>query len=290
MRNSEIKLAVGDGGTITGTLREPADEPHAALVIHPATATPERFYAGFASFLAENGLATVTYDYRGTGRSGSPRAHRALGMRDWMEGDVPAVATWTAERFPALPQLAIGHSLGGHALSLGNGTAGLAAFALLASHAGTVNAIPDPMERFRVRMVLHLLGPALGAALGYVPARRLGLGEDIPAAAMTQWGGWARLPRYFFDDPSMRASERAATVTQPVLALGFSDDPWATPGQIDMLTGKLVAASVERRTYSPADGGVTKIGHHGFLRSGVRETLWPEVLGWLNKQAASVAR
>lgn len=290
MRTSAIEIAVGGTGTISGTLREPAGEPHAALVIHPATATPERFYANFATFLAENGIATVTYDYRGTGRSGSPRAHRYLGMREWMECDVPAVAAWTAARFPDVPQLAIGHSLGGHALSLGNGTAGLAAFALLASHAGTVNAIPDPVERFRVRLVLHLLGPALGAALGYVPARRLGLGEDIPAAAMAQWGGWSRLPRYFFDDPSMRAGERAATVTQPVLALGFSDDPWATPAQIDVLTSHLTAASVERRTYSPADGGVPTIGHHGFLRRAVRETLWPEVLTWLSKQAASAAR
>ncbi|MEV6300049.1 alpha/beta hydrolase [Actinoplanes sp. NPDC051861] len=285
MRNSRIQIPVEGGGVVAGTLWEPAGEPHAALVIHPATATPERFYANFASFLAENGIATVTYDYRGTGGSGSPRAHRHLGMRDWMEGDVPAVAGWAAERFPGVPHLAIGHSLGGHALSLGNGTAGLAGFLLLASHAGTVKAIPDRAERFRVRLMLHLLGPALGAALGYVPARRLGLGEDIPAAAMNQWGGWARLPRYFFDDPAMRASERAARVTQPVLALGFSDDPWATPAQIDMLTGHLTAATVERRTYTPADGGVARIGHHGFLRSGVRETLWPEVVTWLSKRA-----
>ncbi|MFC7528322.1 serine aminopeptidase domain-containing protein [Actinoplanes sp. GCM10030250] len=290
MRNSKIQVPVDGGGVISGTLWEPADNAHATLVIHPATATPERFYAGFAAFLAGNGIAAVTYDYRGTGGSGSPRVHRHLGMRDWMEGDVPAAAAWAAERFPGLPRLAIGHSLGGHALSLGNGTAGLTAFALLASHAGTARAVPDPVERFRVRLLLHVLGPALGAVLGYVPARRLGLGEDIPAAAMRQWGGWARLPRYFFDDPAMRARERAATVTQPVLAIGFTDDPWATPEQVDFLTSHLTAANVERRTYSPADGGVARIGHHGFLRRGVQETLWPEVVTWLSKHAQSAPR
>ncbi|MEU4562771.1 alpha/beta fold hydrolase [Actinoplanes sp. NPDC023936] len=279
MRNTEIRV-----GQIAGTLREPDDEPAAALVIHPATATPERFYTNFATYLADNGVATVTYDYRGTGRSGSPRANRRIGMREWIEQDVPAVAEWTAARFPGLPLLAVGHSVGGHALALGYGTAGLSGFALIAAHAASARAIPDPAERRRVRLVLHVLGPALAAVLGYVPARRLGLGEDIPAAAMTQWGSWARRDGYFFDDPSMRAAARAATVTPPVLAIGFTDDKWATPEAIDTLTGHLTAARVERRTYSPADGDVATIGHHGFLRRGVRDTLWPELLTWLQKQ------
>ncbi|WP_229071199.1 serine aminopeptidase domain-containing protein [Actinoplanes sp. DH11] len=280
MRTTEVRI-----GPIAGTLREPDEPPAAALVIHPATATPERFYTAFATYLAENGIATVTYDYRGTGRSGSPRANRAIGMRDWIDHDVPAVAEWTDARFPGLPRLAVGHSVGGHALALGSGTAGLAGLVLLASHAASVRAVPDPAERRRVRLVLHLLGPALAAVLGYVPARRLGLGEDIPAAAMTQWGAWARLDGYFFDDPAVRAAERAATVTGPVLAIGFTDDKWATAAAIDQLTGHLTSAEVERRTYSPADGGVDAIGHHGFLRRGVRDTLWPELLTWLQKQS-----
>jgi predicted alpha/beta hydrolase len=279
MRNNEVRI-----GAIAGTVREPDDEPTAALVIHPATATPERFYTNFASYLADHGIATVTYDYRGTGRSGSPRAHRGLGMRDWITSDVPAVAAWTASRYPDLPQLAIGHSVGGHALALGYGGAGLSGLVILASHAASVRAIPDPAERRRVTFLLHGVGPALGALLGYVPARRLGLGEDIPAAAMRQWGAWGRLENYFFDDPSMNAAARAATVTQPVLALGLSDDKWATPASMDRLIAHLTSAQVDRRTYSPADGGVTEIGHHGFLRRGVRDTLWPEVLTWLQKQ------
>ncbi|MEU4692628.1 alpha/beta fold hydrolase [Actinoplanes sp. NPDC023714] len=279
MRTNEVRI-----GQIAGTLREPDETPAAALVIHPATATPERFYANFASYLAGNGIATLTYDYRGTGRSGSPRANRSLGMRDWITEDVPAVTAWTATRFPGQPQLAIGHSVGGHALALGYGGSGLAGLVILASHAASVAAIPDPAERRRVRLVLHVLGPALAAVLGYVPARRLGLGEDIPATAMRQWGAWAKLDGYFFDDPAMEAAARAATVTQPVLAVGFTDDKWATPASIDRLTGHLTGADVERRTYSPADGGVDAIGHHGFLRRGVRDTLWPELLTWLQKQ------
>jgi predicted alpha/beta hydrolase len=282
MRNSSIEIA-----GLVGTLFEPAGEPAAVVVIHSATATPAGFYTGFASFLAENRIAAVTYDYRGTGRSGSPREHRDVGMRDWIEQDVPAVTAWAAERFPGLPQLAVGHSVGGHALTLGRGGPGLTAFVLVASHLASMAAIPGRVERLRVRLVLSLIGPALAGLLGYVPARRLGLGEDISVAAVRQWSGWGRLPNYLFDDPRMHAAERAAAVTQPVLAISLSDDPWATPAQVDRLAERLVNAPVERRAFTPADAGMARIGHHGFMRRGARETLWPELLTWLQKQVAN---
>lgn len=281
MRNTLIDV---DG--LGGTLFEPAEEPAAVLVVHPATATPAGFYAGFASFLAENRIAVVTYDYRGTGRSGSPRDHREVGMRDWIEQDVPAMTAWAAARFPGLPQLAVGHSVGGHALALGRGGPGLTAFVLVASHVASIAAIPDRVERLRVRLVLSLLGPALAGFLGYVPARRLGLGEDISVAAVRQWAGWGALPNYLFDDPIMRGAERAAAVTQPVLVIGLSDDPWATPGQVGELAARLPNAQVERRTHTPADAGVQRIGHHGFMRRSARDTLWPDLLTWLQKRIA----
>ncbi|MEU4619298.1 alpha/beta hydrolase [Actinoplanes sp. NPDC023801] len=282
MRNSSIEIA-----GLAGTLFEPAGEPAAVVVIHPATATPAGFYAAFATYLTENGIAAITYDYRGTGRSGSPRDHRDAGMRQWIEQDVPAVTAWAAGRFPGLPQLAVGHSVGGHALALGRGGPGLTAFALVASHVASIAAVPGRIERLRVRLVLSVLGPALAAVLGYVPARRLGLGEDIPVAAVRQWSGWGRLPEYLFSDPEMRGAERAAEVTQPVLVIGLSDDPWATQAQVDRLAERLVNASVERRIFTPAEAGVNRIGHHGFMRRSARETLWPELLTWLQKRIAN---
>ncbi|GAA1708443.1 alpha/beta fold hydrolase [Isoptericola hypogeus] len=281
MTTDELRIQIPAGGWVVGTVRTPADgAPRAVLVIHPATAVPERLYTSFAEYLAANGYAAVTYDYRGTGRSGSPRDHRGLRMRDWMADDVPAVAAWARPRFGDVPQLAVGHSIGGHALALGHGSRGLAAFVTVASHAGVTATIPDRAERARVGLVLRAVGPAAARVLGYVPGRRLGLGEDMPAAAMLEWSRWSRLPGYFFDDPTLRAAEEAARVTGDVLAFGFTDDPWATPAQIDAITDRLTGARVERRTWSPADGGVERIGHTGFFRRGLRDTLWPQLLAW----------
>ncbi|ALV44400.1 hypothetical protein MB46_01560 [Arthrobacter alpinus] len=281
-RSSDVTITSSHGGEIRGTLRIPAQgDPGAVVVIHPATAVPERLYAGFAEYLAQEGFATLSYDYRGTGRSGLPKDHRSLRMRDWMDQDVPDTAEWAATAFPDLSRFAIGHSVGGHALMLGSGVEGLRGMVSVASHAGVTESIPSVTERAKVWLILRVAGPVAARVLGYIPGRKLGLGEDIPAAAMLEWGGWSRKPGYFFDDPTMNAAYRAAQVTGPVLSIGFSDDPWATPQQIEAITDRLTSADVERRTYSPVDFGVASIGHMGFFRRSQRAGLWPEVVAWL---------
>ena len=285
--SERISIPVPAGGALAGTLRLPNDGVlRAAVVIHPATAVAERLYTGFSEYLTENGYAVLTYDYRGTGSSGSPKANRAIRMRDWMMHDVPAAAGWMAERFPDLPHLAVGHSIGGHAMALNNGIDGLLGFVAIASHAGVTKAIADPKERLRVGVVLRILGPITGRLLGVVPGRKMGLGEDMPGGAMLEWSSWSRRPNYFFDDPSMQAAERTARVRTEVLSIGFSDDLWATPGQINAIYSRLPNAAVERRTYTPDDAGVPAIGHMGFFRRGVKEKLWPEVLAWLDGRIA----
>lgn len=72
-------------------------------------------------------------------------------------------------------------------------------------------------------------------ALWYMPARRLGLGEDLPAPAMLQWGRWSAMPEYFYDDPEWDACQRAGKITLPILVLGFDDDPWANTEAISRL-------------------------------------------------------
>ncbi|MDK1361924.1 alpha/beta fold hydrolase [Arthrobacter sp. zg-Y1219] len=284
--SAQFRIPVAAGGAVAGTLRTPTEGlPVGAVVIHSATAVAQRLYSGFAEYLAGNGLAVLTYDYRGIGASGSPKRNRHLRMRDWMEQDVPAVTEWMAGRFPGLPQLAVGHSLGGQALVLGNGTEDLAGFVTVASHGGVTRAVEVRGERIRVELLLRVVGPLCARLLGFAPARRLGLGEDMPGTAVLEWGGWSRKPGYFFDDPGMHAAERAARVKTDVLAIGISDDLWATTAQIGPFFSHLVNAHVEQRIYTPVDVGVPAIGHMGFFRRGMKDKLWPDILDWLKDRA-----
>lgn len=284
--SEQVSISVRTADSLSGVLRlPPGSDPRAVVAIHPATAVPQRLYSGFAEYLATCGFAVLTYDYRGTGASGTARENRRLRMRDWMDLDVPAAAAWLRARYPDLPQLAVGHSLGGHALALNNGGQDLRGFMTVASHAGVTAAIPDRAERARVELILRVAGPGLARVLGYVPGKRLGLGEDMPAAAMLEWSRWSRTPGYFFDDPTMHARERTARVRTAVLCVGLDDDPWATPSQIGVIARQLVNAKVETRTYSPAGIGVAAIGHMGYFRRGPGAVLWPDAAAWLSARA-----
>jgi predicted alpha/beta hydrolase len=254
----------------------------ATVVLHPATAVTQAYYAPFASWLAGRGFNVVTYDYRGTGRS-RPRSLRgvAVTMSDWIDTDVAAVTRWAEARFPGLPLMAVGHSVGGHAIGLSPETGRLRAAVLIASHAGATHGIRGRRERLRVRFVLRVLAPLLCAVFGYMPGRRSGLGEDLPRGVMLQWAGWTALPRYFFDDPGVDAARRMARVNIPLLVLGFDDDPWATPQAVDTLVSHMPNAPINRGTVRPREAGVPAIGHMGFFRRRCEAVLWKEVADWL---------
>lgn len=136
---------------------------------------------------------------------------------------------------PGLTLLAIGHSIGGHAVLLSSASTDLRAAVMIASHAGVTSTISQTKEKLRVWCLLRVLGPALCRLFGYMPARRLGLGEDLPAPAMLQWGRWSAMPEYFYDDPEWDARQRAGKITLPILVLGFDDDPWANTEAISRL-------------------------------------------------------
>lgn len=87
-------------------------------------------------------------------------------MSDWIDHDVPAVTAWARERFPQLPLLAIGHSVGGHAIALSPSSDGLRAAVMVASHAGASHTIKGWAERQRVRFIMRVLAPVLVALKG----------------------------------------------------------------------------------------------------------------------------
>lgn len=288
MHSEPFHIMLPANGKIEGSLWT-TDGARAVVLLHPGTAVTQRYYEPFARYLFELGLNVVTYDYRGTGRS-RPANLRGLtvSMSDWMDDDVGAVTRWAAARFPALPMLAVGHSLGGHALALSEDTNSLRAAVLVASHAGVTTSIRGVGERIKVWIIMRVLAPLLCAVLGYMPGRKLGLGEDLPRGVMLQWSRWTTLPRYFFDDPAIDAERRMARVQIPLLVFGFDDDPWANPDAISMLIAPLTNAKIERHQIAPRDANMPVLGHMGFFRKRSAERLWPQIGSWLLEQLKQV--
>lgn len=273
-----ITLGTADGQALAATLHLPPGEPRAVVIVNCAMAVPQRFYAAFAHHLASRGLAALTYDYRGIGgsRRGSLRGCRAT-AREWAQLDFAAAASWAQERFRGRPCFAIGHSFGGQAISFTPGAEQLAGAVLVAAQSGYWGHWP-PSARWRMGFYWYALFPLVCALWGYMPGK-LGLGEDVPKGVILEWASWCRHPNYAFGRLE-GAREQAASFRSPVLALSFSDDPYAPSPSVAALLGQLSATEPVHRHLAPAEVGLERIGHFGFFRKSHRK-LWSIVELWL---------
>lgn len=284
-RATELQIPAGDGRLLGATIftpAEPSGQEHPVTVLASATGVKRRFYDAYALFLAEGGLHVITFDYRGIGgsRSGALGSFRAT-AREWGELDLNGVLTWAMARFPGERVGIVGHSIGGQLVGLAPAAAMADRVLMISAQSGYWPLFDAPL-RYVYALLWYAGIPALTRMFGFLPARSLGLGEDLPAGVAQEWAQWCRTPGYLIealDDPVVQA--RYADVRLPILAYSASDDPMAPPRAVDALLALYANADVERRHVFPRDVGLDSIGHFGFFRNGARGVLWDETRRWL---------
>lgn len=278
---ADITLPARDGYPLAATIFMPANPQRVAL-INAAAATPRKIYRGLAEYLRDRDFAVLTYDYRGIGGSRAASLRGLAGrMRDWATLDIAAAVDYARRTWPSLPLTFIGHSFGGQALGLISNNGEVSRALMIAAQAGTWRLIQSP-EKYRILVLMTLVGPLVARALGYLPGR-IGLGEDMPRDVFLEWSGWVASPRYFFDDATLVELKNFARYRNPVRAIGLDDDSWATAPAIDLLVSGFTNAAVARVQIAPSDVGAARIGHFGFFRPAHRETLWRDAADWLAK-------
>jgi predicted alpha/beta hydrolase len=288
----DITFPATDGYLLGASLYLPRGAKKHAVLINSATAVPRKIYKGFASYLASRGCAVLTYDYRGTGDSrqkslvGYNQPKSLVGfeasMSEWAARDVAAAVAWMRERYKYLPLTYVGHSFGGQALGLLPNNTEVSRALFVAAQAGYWKLMAWP-ERYRVYVMLNLIGTPLTRLLGYTPGWS-GIGEDLPKGVFLQWVRWVMSPRYLFDDPALPALKNFASYTGLLRALCMSDDPWATRPAVELLCSGFTATTPDIATIAPADAGAAKIGHFGFFRPEHRDTLWRGAAEWLQAE------
>ena len=89
-------------------------------------------------------------------------------------------------------------------------------------------------------------------------------------------------PGFLFDDATLPERGNFAKLTAPLRAIQIADDPWGTAAAVAHMTEHFTA-SPDRSIWrvAPADAGVAKIGHFGFFRPDLRESLWRPAADWL---------
>jgi predicted alpha/beta hydrolase len=264
-------VTADDGRELAATWYLPGERPRGAVLIAPAMATPARFYADFAWWLASHGLATLTFDYRGTGSRAAMKAETGDLVR-WF-GDAASALEHLVEDAPDVPVTWLGHSLGGQALPFARHD--LVDRALLVAAGSGYWRHNQAAIRYRAPLFFRAIVPVAIRVAGYYPGRRLGLLGDVPPHVMRQWARWCLTPGYFADVPDLEA--RLAELELPITALSFTDDELLSAASHRALEELYAAAPVEAHRLAPADLGVPRIGHHGFFRSGM-EPAWERVV------------
>ena len=125
--------------------------------------------------------------------------------------------------------------------------------------------------------------PLATRIFGYFPARRLGLGQDIPAGVAMQWS--ARTSPELYTEATGRTAKRTIAMTArykqvrgEALAVGFEDDAFATQAGSRRLLGAFPGLHATSVSIAPSQVGMLKIGHFGLFRRSADVALAPLVL------------
>lgn len=280
--SSDVEVRCADGRCLPATLHI-AEQPRAALVMAPALGVPRRFYDKFAAYLAQRGVNALTFDYRGVGEGeGSRQQDRAVDMAQWGQLDIASVLDWGVRNFSGLPLFHLGHSAGGQLMGLAPASEKLAGLVLVAANAPHAS-LWHGAARLRILVLWYLLAPLLAAGRARFPMRRLGLSSvDVPAGVIRQWARWGRSHGYLFNPAHGLDTARYRRLDIPALVLEFTDDTdFAPPAAVDALLAEMPNLKVTRRRSSPKDAGVKQIGHLGFFKEALRDTLWRDTADWI---------
>jgi predicted alpha/beta hydrolase len=228
----------------------------------------------------------LTYDYRGIGlsRPGKLAGFDAV-IEDWAEFDCSAAIGWMRQRYPDSQLVGIAHSVSALLVGGAENAAEQSRLVLVGAHTGYFGDY-RPLYRLPMAALWHGMMPALTRAVGYFPARRLGLGDDIPAGVALQWGARRSSNlRPVGDRPAdartKRLLDRCAALARPTLMVRFSDDAFATEAGMRRLLLYYPRLSTVHAEFSPADSGTRRIGHFGFFSRPVGRALWPRLVARL---------
>lgn len=278
-----------DGRALAATLYEPKRETGSGVVlVTSAMGVVRSFYEDYARYLAGRGLPTLTVDYRGMGGSrDGPLSAEPAGLEDWAERDIAGAIEWLADRFPSRPLLYVGHSMGIQLLGLTGENSRVAA-AIGVSCPSAYWKHWHGLARLRLFALWHLVFPVAVRVLGYLPARRMGLGRDLPPRVALDWARWSRHADYIVDRGGRPMRRHFRAFSAPLRIYSFTDDDMAPRHAVEDLLSFYTAAPIEHRHLDPSDLGVERIGHVGFFRPALRETLWTESADWLLEKAGAV--
>lgn len=237
-----------------------------ALLWLPALGVPARKYDRFASALAAHGIALAIHEWRGTGAHPErPSRRNDWGYRELLLEDIPATCAAVMARYPGVPLLYGGHSIGAQfavmAAALHGGPEGLVAVGSGVPH---WRLFPSPL-RWLVGAFGHVL-PPLTHVVGHYPGHRFRFAGREAGQLMRDWAQTVRRGHYDgLRGLPERLGERIAALDLPFLGLRLADDRLVPAASSQALIAATGTRRASERLLGAADLGVAA-DHFAWMR------------------------
>lgn len=263
-------------------------ETPTCLIINPAIGVKRKLYRAFATFMAEHGVTTILYNYRGMedGLADMPAGVK-LNTESWGRLDQTAVIDWTKTEFKPHKLWVLGHSIGGQLLGFAKNLDSVDGLIHVAAQKGDKKLWPGA-GRLKLFFLWHVLIPLMSRKHSFA-ASKLGLGTyPWPAQAARQWASWGQQKDYLFNAKFGFDLSPWHQFDKPLLSFGFTDDDMAPETAIDGLLqeyGKSLSTNgdlrhIEKRIIDPHNLGLKHIGHFGFFKPEAKP-LWQNTVTWI---------
>jgi predicted alpha/beta hydrolase len=274
--SNAITFHADNGGVaLAGRYYAPQSVVKAVVLIAGAMGVKQDYYAEFAQWLAAQGYAALSFDYRGLGES-LPTGRSLRGFRadlfDWAR-DIDAAIDALVARHPDAPLFVVGHSLGAQLPGLLRHRDRIAGLVSVAAGSGYWRDNAPQLKRM-VLYFWHVLVPLSVAIAGYFPGKRIGKVGDLPRGVVLQWRRWCLNPRYHVGAEGEGVRRQFAGARFPIVALSITDDELMTERGTRVLIDCYENAPRQLQRIAPGDVGARRIGHFGFFRPQFEPTLW----------------
>lgn len=275
MTDKEIKITAEDGFVLSGTLREPIGKPIGFIQINSGTGIPQRFYRHLAGYFTQKGYVTVTFDYRGIGKS---KPSRLKGFKatnfEWGELDMTAILNWGINHFPDLEKIVIGHSMGGQLIGTMKNANRIDRTVFIASGTGFWKDMPKGLLKMFMPFLWNFYIPITTSICGYGAAKKIKQGENLPKGVALQWRKWCLNDNYWETDFNNSTNAKSFEKLKGNLkSISFTDDKIISDKANKSLLKYYKNVTLETIKISPDDFGFNQIGHFGFFSKESNE-LW----------------
>lgn len=269
---SRSTVTAADGYVIAMATHEPEEAPRAVVQINSATGVPQRYYASFSRWLNERGYAVVTFDYRGMGESLHGPVAKVEGTIDsWGRLDAAAITHHCAARWPDLPLIGLGHSMGGQQFGLQPNVDRFERLVGVCAQSGYTGDFPE--EAAPAMRAMWTSIPPLVEKHGYFPGNEV-LPFKGPPGIMLSWLRWINDPNYFVEEDGSSMQPLFDRVACPFRFIAVTDDPIAPPSAVRALQRVYRKAATEYVEIDPSLLG-RSVGHFSFFRAENAE-LWQQ--------------